>query len=162
MDTVSSFISKPKGILKLLYKLPVYLYKWHVGWILGRRFLMITHIGRKSGKKHQTVLEVIHYDPSTQEFIVISGYGEKSDWYKNIVKTPVVEVQVKGTRFVPKQRILSPEETFTLFDTYRKEHPLAFKAIISGMGYPYNGTSESLLTICKFIRGISFTLQKSI
>ncbi len=76
--------SKPTGLLKLTFTLPRYLYRWHLGWLFGHRCLMITHIGRKTGRRRQTVLEVVHYDPSTQACIVMSGYGAKSDWYPEI------------------------------------------------------------------------------
>lgn len=160
MEDAHSFPPKPKGLLKLFYKFPTNFFKWHLGWIFGHRFLMITHIGRKSGKRYQTVLEVIRYTPATQEYIIISGYGSNSDWFKNITKTPIVDVQVKNKHFTPKQKILSAEETFQIFDAYRVKHPFAFKEIIWGMRYPYDGTTESLRSICNFIHGISLKPQK--
>jgi hypothetical protein len=42
--------SKPTGPLKLAFTLPRYLYRWHLGLLLGHRCLMITHIGRKTGR----------------------------------------------------------------------------------------------------------------
>jgi hypothetical protein len=82
--------SKPTGLLKLAFTLPRYLYRWHLhlGWLLGHRCLMITHIGRKTGRLGQTVVVIVHYDPSTQECIVMSGYGAQSDWYRNMWPRP--------------------------------------------------------------------------
>src|SRR5205085_6706306 len=106
--------SKPKGILKWSFLLPRYLYRWHLGWILGHRGLMVTHIGRKTARRRQTVLEVVHYNPPTHECIVVSGYGDHADWYRNIQVHPAIEIQVGFQRYQPEQHNLSPEEMLTL------------------------------------------------
>jgi F420H(2)-dependent quinone reductase len=56
------------------------------------------------------VLEVIRYDPATRESVVPSGWGERSDWYRNIKASPALEVQTGGERYVPVQRFLAPDE----------------------------------------------------
>ena len=71
--------SRPAGILRLVFRLPTYLYRYRFGWLLGHRFLLLTHRGRKTGRVHQTVLEVIAYDSATRESIVLSGWGERAD-----------------------------------------------------------------------------------
>jgi len=40
---------------------------------LGHEFLLLTHVGRRSGRVHQTVLKVLRYDPETGESIVASA-----------------------------------------------------------------------------------------
>ena len=68
-----------KGWLRFGVKLPPGLYRAQRGWLLGERFLRLTHVGRKSGQPHQTVLEVVDHDRATDRYIVTSGWGEKSD-----------------------------------------------------------------------------------
>ena len=51
--------SKPSGTLRLVFRLPIYLYRLNLGWLLGHRGLLLTHQGRKSGLLRETVLEVI-------------------------------------------------------------------------------------------------------
>jgi hypothetical protein len=72
--------SKPAGALKLAFRLPIYLYRLHLGWLLGHRFLLLVHRGRKTGLLHQTMLEVVLYDPTIQESVVVSVWGEDADW----------------------------------------------------------------------------------
>lgn len=148
--------SKPTRLLKLLFALPRYLYRWHIGWMLGHLCLMITHVGRKTGLKRQTVLEVVHYDPSTQEYIVMSGYGTQSDWYRNIQAQPVVEVQVGRQRFAPHQRMLSSGETLAVLKTYQKNPPLRFHELMRLVGYVHDGTPEGLSELSRFLRGVAF------
>src|SRR5690348_16419167 len=128
---------KPKGLLKLAFRLPRYLYRWHLGWVLGHRCLMITHRGRKTGRLRQTVLEVVSYNPSTQECIVMSGYGTQSDWYRNIQVYPAIEVQVGRQRYKPQQRWLEAQETQARLEAYQRDHPLPFRELMHFMGYAH-------------------------
>jgi deazaflavin-dependent oxidoreductase (nitroreductase family) len=83
-----------RGMVRFGLKLPLVLYRLHLGWLLGQRFLRLTHVGRKSGKHYRTVVEVVDHDPVTDSYIVTSGWGEKSDWFRNIQKTPEVMINV--------------------------------------------------------------------
>ena len=154
MTTVIS-PSKPTGLLKLVFALPRYLYRWHLGWLLGNRFLMLTHIGRKTGRRRQTVLEIVHYDPSTRERIVMAGYGAQSDWYRNIQAQPAIDVQVGRQHFTPQQRMLSEEETLALLTWYQEHHPLVFRKLMNLMGYAYDGTPEGLHALSKVLQGVA-------
>ena len=147
--------SKPTGLLKQAFTWPRSLYRWHLGWLLGHRFLMITHIGRKTGRRRQTVLEVIHYDPTTQECIVMAGYGTQSDWYRNMQAHPVVEVQVGRQCYTSKPRMLSSEETLHVLEEYQRHHPWAFREMMHFVGYAYNGTPEELHAISLVFRGVA-------
>jgi len=149
-------LSKPTGLLKVAFTLPQYLYRWRLGWLLGHRCLMITHIGRKTGRRRQTVVEVVHYDSSTQECIVMSGYGVQSDWYRNIQVQPASGVQVGRQRYTPQQRMLSSTETLAVLERYQRRHPLLFRALMHLVGYTYDGTPEGLWTLSQFLRGVAF------
>lgn len=148
--------SKPTGLLKLAFTLPRYLYRWHLGWVLGHLCLMITHVGRKTGRIRQTVLEVVHFDPATQECIVMSGYGTQSDWYRNIEAHPAIQVQVGRRQYTPRQRMLSAEETLHILQKYQRHHPWRFHELMHLAGYSYDGTPEGLLAISQVLRGVAF------
>ena len=38
------------------------LWKFRLGWIAGHSLLVVTHVGRRTGKQHRTVLYVQRYD----------------------------------------------------------------------------------------------------
>lgn len=69
----SWFESRPGKALRFALRLPLYLNRHDLGWMLGHRFLLLVHRGRKTGRARQTVLEVVLYDPDTQESVVMSG-----------------------------------------------------------------------------------------
>jgi deazaflavin-dependent oxidoreductase (nitroreductase family) len=147
---------KPKGLLKWAFTLPLYLYRWHLGWLVGHRFLMVTHLGRKTGRRRQTGLEVVHYDPATQECIVVAAWGEQTDWYRNLQAHPAMEVQVGSTRYPPVQRFLTFEETWALLCDYQRVHPRGLRVLLRFMGYGYHGSQEDLRAIAQVVRAVAF------
>jgi deazaflavin-dependent oxidoreductase (nitroreductase family) len=78
----------------------VMVFKWKLGfarwlnfWPTGiGRFMVITHFGRTSGKKYQTP---VNYTIIDDDIYCVSGFGVQSDWYKNILINPNIEVWLK-------------------------------------------------------------------
>ena len=68
----------PRGLLRALLRLPVHLYHAHLGVLLGHRFLMLIHTGRRTGGRHETVLEVIRYEQGAREAVVAAGWGRRT------------------------------------------------------------------------------------
>ncbi len=113
----------PHGILRLALRLPIALYRLRLGWLLGHRFLLLTHRGRKTGGIYSTVLEVLQYDPQTRESIVLSGWGTQANWYRNIQASPPVEVRTGRLRYAPKPRILPSCEAAAVAARWERDHP---------------------------------------
>jgi deazaflavin-dependent oxidoreductase (nitroreductase family) len=95
-----------------------------MGWLLGSRFLEVTHIGRKSGKERFAVLEVVKHDPATDESIVASAYGPTADWYRNLVQTPAVRIRQGRRDYTPEQRFLDDDEVRGIASEFATAHPL--------------------------------------
>jgi deazaflavin-dependent oxidoreductase (nitroreductase family) len=145
MSKTLSDLDPSKGLLRLALRMPIYFYRWHLGWILGKRFLMLTHYGRKTGKPHQTVIEVVNYDKQSGIYVIASGWGTKSDWYRNILKTPQVVVAVGREKFNALAAQLSPEEAESALLIYANKHPAAFKELYRLMS---NRPGENLAENC--------------
>jgi deazaflavin-dependent oxidoreductase (nitroreductase family) len=136
--------------------LPIYLYRLDLGWLLGHRFLLLVHRGRESGLLHETVLEALLHDPATGESVVLSAWGEKADWYRNIETAPALEVRTGGRRYVPEQRFLAPEENHAIICDYRRRYPLAFRVFARVFGYPLNGTDAARREFACSLRLVAF------
>lgn len=125
-----SIVDKPPGkALRFGLRLPIWLYRAHLGWLLGDRFLMLTHTGRKSGRPHQTVIEVVQHKKDTDTYYVVSGWGEKSDWYQNIRKTPSVTIHTGGRTFQSEAEFIPVEKAVDLLAAYAYDHPVAFNEL---------------------------------
>jgi len=53
------------------------------------RIMVITHTGRKTGMRRRTP---VNYAVVDGELYCTAGFGDVSDWYRNVVKHPEVEV----------------------------------------------------------------------
>ena len=103
---------------------------------------MLTHKGRVSGLPRYVVLEVVREDRQKNAYIVASGWGERSDWCKNILKNPQVTVQVRRKLFCAQARRLTPEEAGTEMLLYARRHPAALQQLARLMGYRVGRTDE--------------------
>jgi demethylmenaquinone methyltransferase/2-methoxy-6-polyprenyl-1,4-benzoquinol methylase len=147
----------PHGPLARLARAPAWLYRRQLGWLLGERFLLITHLGRRTGRARHTVVEVVAHARDTNEYMVVAAWGRRSDWFRNIEAHPAVEIAVGRRRFAPTQRILSEDEALAVLRSYRRRHPLAFRGIAWALGW---GTSLSEEDLRRFARGAAVVAFK--
>ncbi|MEV0085192.1 hypothetical protein [Saccharopolyspora sp. NPDC050642] len=59
---IAKKVRPPKGLSRLLFRLPIHLYRWGLGWLFGSRLVLVNHVGRVTGKPRQVVLEVVSRD----------------------------------------------------------------------------------------------------
>lgn len=92
----------------------------------SRCVLVITTRGRKSGLPRKTAISFMQLG---ERLIVFSGWGRSSNWYRNVLANPEVEVQVGRRRMRATARLVSdPEE--------RKKLMLQMQGRSSGCGPP--------------------------
>jgi deazaflavin-dependent oxidoreductase (nitroreductase family) len=132
---------------RLLYRTPIYLYRAGLGWLLGERFLLLNHVGRRSGRPRQAVLEVIDIDRENGTYFVASGFGRKSHWYQNIVVHPYVNIQVGRRRLVVTAVPLPPKTSGQALVDYAQRNPGTAKALIGLLGISSDGSEASYRTI---------------
>lgn len=146
---------KAPSYLIPIFKLPVFLYRVHLGWLFGHRFMQLTHVGRRSGKTHRTILAVLRFDKATQEIYAVSAW-KGSDWYYNIQASPARQVETGFVHYVPDQRTLSPEEITAAFIDYRKKHPVFSRIICRIPGWKWDSSYEEFLELAHTLRGVAF------
>src|SRR5665811_1543615 len=108
--------------LVVLSGLPTHLYRHGWGWVLGHRFLQLTHTGRRSGRTYTTVLEVIRFDSTSREATVLSGFGHGSDWLRNIQANGRAEVSIGRSSFTATYRVVPVEEAMAVFAAYERSN----------------------------------------
>lgn len=146
---------KPRGLLRVAFRLPVRMYRLHLGWLFGRRLLLLTHQGRTSGRVYFTALEVVHYDKVTHESIVVAGYGSRADWYQNIHAHPALQIHTGLRRYVPRQRFLTPEEGEAVLADYQKQHPFLTRMLLGRM-YGFDGSPEARAALAHLLPMVGF------
>ncbi|MBF6066135.1 nitroreductase family deazaflavin-dependent oxidoreductase [Nocardia terpenica] len=150
-------VRPPTGISRWVYRLPLPLYRWHLGWMLGHRILVVNHIGRVSGKRRQAVLEIVSHDPRDGSYVVASGWGPDAAWYRNLRTTPDVTIQV-GTRTIPVTAVPLPQAAGAdLFARYAAGHRRAAKHLLPRlMGYSVDGSEADFRAVGERIPFLRF------
>lgn len=87
---------RPSGLLRFFLKQPQRLYHGPVAEFMRRRYVMLlTTTGRKSGLPRTNGVSFMPLDGS---FIIFSGWGVNSNWYRNLRANPEVVIQVGQKR----------------------------------------------------------------
>jgi deazaflavin-dependent oxidoreductase (nitroreductase family) len=120
--------------------------------------MQITHVGRRSGKMHRTILAVLRFDDQTQEIYAVSAW-KGSDWYYNIQASPALLVETGFIRYIPLQRTLSPEEITTSFIEFRKKYPFFSQMVCRIPGWKSDSTYEEFLELARTLHGVAFIPQ---
>jgi len=137
----------PKGLLGFLLGLPRYLFRAHLGVLLGHRFLLLVHVGRRTGQRHETPLEVVRYEPASHEAVVAAAWGRKTQWLHNVEAGLAREVWISRERYRPTYRLLDVEEAASTLQRY-EEHSGLPKALIRAvlsraLGWRYDGSAQA-------------------
>ena len=133
--------------MRRLLRAPGVLYDWHLGWLLGHRFLRLTHIGRRSGHTYHAVLEVVGQTRANNELIVVAGLGRSAQWYRNLQVHEGIEVAIARERFAPVHRELPIPEAEDVLSAYEQRNrflaPVVHQALSWLVGWRYDGTEAA-------------------
>jgi deazaflavin-dependent oxidoreductase (nitroreductase family) len=121
----------PKGLQRILFRAPIGLYRVGLGFLLGRRFLMLEHVGRKSGEIRRTVVEVVLDDEHA--VYIASGWGSSAQWFRNIEANPSVVFHLGNKRYATTAVIVEQAEAGRVMDSYADAHPKALGRLASFM-----------------------------
>jgi deazaflavin-dependent oxidoreductase (nitroreductase family) len=125
-----------------MFKLPVLLYRARLGWLLGKRFVLVEHLGRRSGKVRWTVVEVVGYDSTDRSCVVAAGFGARSDWYRNLTAHPQTHIRL-GRRRIGALAVAMPvEEGAQVMLNYARHHRVLAPHLCRLMGFQVDGSDH--------------------
>ncbi|MCY3779610.1 MAG: nitroreductase family deazaflavin-dependent oxidoreductase [Chloroflexi bacterium] len=82
---------RPQGLIQSIYRFPISLYRLGWGGILGwLPMLVMTTKGRRSGSPRHVMVEFRRHG---SKYYVFSAWGERTDWYRNLLQHPRVTIQ---------------------------------------------------------------------
>jgi deazaflavin-dependent oxidoreductase (nitroreductase family) len=150
-------VRPPTGLSRLLFRLPIHLYRQGLGWLFGSRIMLVHHVGRVTGKRRQVVLEVVAHDANDGSYVVASGWGPGAAWYRNVLHAPDVTIQV-GRRTIPVTGVPLPaEEGADVMARYASRHRLAAKYLLPRlMGYAVDGSEADFRAVGRHMPFIRF------
>ena len=136
------------GILfKWFFKMPIFFYKIGLP-LFGGFILLLTTTGRKTGKPRHTPLEY-RREEGSGTFIIMAGWGGKTDWARNIIKDPRVHVQAGWKHFDAVAEKLDDEEVAAWLHHVVQVNPSSIK-IWSRWAGELDNSIESMRKAAKY------------
>ena len=82
--------------------------------------IRLTVVGRKSGKKIPRPVWFVHY---ADKILLIPGYGSKTQWYKNVLKNPMIEISAKKETYpLRAHTVTDPKRVNQIVDKFREKY----------------------------------------
>lgn len=124
-----------RRIPRWLARAPIPVFRAGFGWVFAGVLVMVEHRGRRSGLPRYVVLETVVTEPGT--VVVPSGYGSRSQWFRNVLADPRVRLwrgRTAGVRALA--HVLPAAEAHELLERYRSAHPLRGRFVARALGIP--------------------------
>ena len=163
MDTTKLNTEQSNGLrraFRLVNLLMVFMWKIRLGRLINcwpaviGRIMVIKHVGRRSGKVR---LAPVNYASLDGEIYCTAGFGAVSDWYRNIMAGPDVEL------WLPEGKV--PARAEDISDCPQRLSVLRAVLIASGFAAPLFGvdprtSDEKLAALSPDYRIIHFIREK--
>ena len=136
---------RPSKLLKFFFKVPLFFHKIGFGgWerLIGAQWMLITTVGRKTGKPRQVMVDVMDYDKAKDIYYIEAAYGERADWYKNIQSNPIFEAQVGRRKFKAQTGALSSEGSGDLLVQFYRQKPAYTRSVMAMAGMKFKDENE--------------------
>jgi deazaflavin-dependent oxidoreductase (nitroreductase family) len=147
-------------VLRMVFGLPRHVYRVGLGWLLGHRFVLVTHCGRHSGRAYTTVLEVVRYEARIPEVWVVSGFGGRADWLRNIRANGQAKLSFGGPTWPVKPRIVGMPEAVSVFADYERRNrliaPVLRRVLTWLLGWRYDGSEQARSRMAEQLPVVAF------
>ena len=130
------------GIWRLIFRLPILAYRLGFGWMLGSSILLLETAGRVSGKKRYTAIGY-GYDAETDTYYIHSGWGRRTDWFRNLARMERCQMRVGSRRYTCAWRVVPPEESIAMTRLHFHSNPYAAEMWAYLLGRKLDVNSEA-------------------
>jgi deazaflavin-dependent oxidoreductase (nitroreductase family) len=155
---------RPGPVITRLLALPAMLYRVGAGRLLGHRFVLLVHRGRRTGRVYRTVLEVVRWQREPVEAVVVSGFGRSSQWYRNVLAEGALEIRIGRQRYHPAVRLLPEDEAVAVLADYERRNRLAapiIRAVLSRLcGFRYDGSESGRRRVVRALPLVAFAYNE--
>jgi deazaflavin-dependent oxidoreductase (nitroreductase family) len=136
---------RPNRLLKFFFKVPVWVHKMGFGgWerLVGAQWMLITTTGRKTGKRRETMVDVMDYDKTSDTYYIEAAYGARADWYRNIQSNPIFEAQVGRRKFKARAGALTTEGAGEMLVQFYRSKPAYTRSVMAMAGMKFKDEDE--------------------
>jgi deazaflavin-dependent oxidoreductase (nitroreductase family) len=113
-----------------LLRLPIWLYRLGFGELVNAFHIMVlTTRGRKSGVPRHTAIE---YRAHGSKTYIVSAWGERPNWYQNLVENPIVSLRQGQRRLVARAEVIEDRaEVLRALYLFRKTAPVIYDVVLA-------------------------------
>lgn len=131
--------------MKFFFKAPLFMHKVGLGgWekIIGAEWMLISTTGRKTGKRRDSMVDVMDYDASTDTYYIEAAYGSRADWFKNIKANPIFDAQVGRRKFKAQAQELDAASTGEMLVRFFRRKPAYTRSVMAMVGMKFKDENE--------------------
>lgn len=130
--------SGPSPLWRALFRIPLVLHGLGLRGlerVVGIDWVVLTTRGRRTGKPHPVVLDVVHHDVAGDVHYVQPAYGRASGWVRNVLAHPTAWAEVRGRAFAVRvDDVTGPEGADAVLQFIRR-HPRYARLVVWFVGY---------------------------
>lgn len=122
-------IPYPTSLVRFFLRTPLTFFRLGLGDVLNMlRLMVLTTRGRKSSQPRHVAVE---YRRHGSKVYIISGWGERPDWYKNLLADPLVTIQMGShTLSALADRVTDRAEALRAVNLFRRDAPSRYDAVL--------------------------------
>lgn len=130
MNQERAILPIPRGVVRLLLRLPTLFYRLGLGDLMNAAHIMILGTrGRKSGLTRYTPVE---YRRHGSKIYLYSAWGERPQWFQNIKDCPEVLVQQGRHQFAARATLVTNSgESLRVLHLFRRIAPFVYDPLIA-------------------------------
>ncbi len=158
VQTASSVIPYPGKLLQFLFRMPVQMHRLGLGWIVSFAPVMI--LSTRSANGHGTRHDCLEYRQHGSKIYVISTWGDRPDWYRNLRQQSHATLKLRNRRYAVKaSRVTDREEAKRVLLMFRRGAPLVYDPLLSRMSNVEDVNLLTLAQIAEQVTIVRFDLQ---
>lgn len=122
-------IPYPTPLGRFVLRMPLTLFRLGLGDVLNLlRLMILTTRGRKSGEARYAAVE---YRRHGSKIYVVSGWGERTDWFQNLLVDPLVTLQLGREKVSAlADKVTDPAEAARALQLFRQSAPARYDAVL--------------------------------
>jgi deazaflavin-dependent oxidoreductase (nitroreductase family) len=153
-------VKPPNLILRILFRLPLVLYRIGLGNLMGMQILLTTK-GRRTGRPHKVAVDIIKQDKTKDTYYINAAFGPRSDWVLNLRVTPIVEAQICQRKLTVQTTVLPLGEAEEILVDFTRRHPRYVRIMMRVVGIRLGWSEDDVRALapkmpviaCEVIRG---------
>jgi len=127
-----------RALRRWLFRIPLLLHRAGIRGVervLGIDWIVLTTTGRRSGRPHVVMLDVVGHHAAGDVYYVQPADGRRADWVRNVAADPAVTAEVGGRTFRARVDDVTGAEGAEVVLHFIRTHPLYARVIVWFVGY---------------------------